>query len=117
MSHEPVRRRGLRRTMAVAAAGAVPALGAAVPAQAAAGDAGSRAAPAPAGEPVGVCPQVDGPYPVFLPDSEDKAVYYECSGGMPVVQWCPEGLHFNPALSTCTFPEDVPQPAERGPAG
>lgn len=57
--------------------------------------------------PVGQCPYPAGDYPVFLPDSEDPAVYYECDqNGVPVRDECSPGLHFNPDINTCDIPPD-----------
>ncbi|KAJ3630925.1 hypothetical protein MTP99_012088 [Tenebrio molitor] len=52
------------------------------------------------------CPAVDGKDSVYLPD-EDCTVFWQCSNGVPILQKCPEGLHFNPTLNVCDWPDQA----------
>ena len=60
-------------------------------------------------------PQVeDDNFCVGKPDGlyahPDCTKYYHCySGGYQAVQPCPEGLYFNPKLSYCDYPQNVPE--------
>nr|XP_022907790.1 mucin-2-like [Onthophagus taurus] len=52
------------------------------------------------------CPNVPGQYPIFHPHPEDCGRYCKCDNygaihDMP----CPDGLHFNPQLNVCDWPE------------
>lgn len=64
-------------------------------------------------EPVGQCPPVQGTYPVYLPDSSNCSIFYECSHGRPHQLNCPAGLHFNSVLNVCTRPQDAGCKANR----
>ncbi|EFX84020.1 putative peritrophic matrix protein PTM1 [Daphnia pulex] len=65
--------------------------------------------------PVGTCPSVDGPNPVYLTDSVRCDVFYECSNGYANEKVCPNNpyanppanLHWNKALSVCDFPQNA----------
>ena len=60
-------------------------------------------------------PQIeDNNFCVGKPDGlyahPDCTKYYHCySGGYQAVQPCPEGLYFNPKLSYCDYPQNVPE--------
>ncbi|XP_049807612.1 chondroitin proteoglycan-2-like [Schistocerca nitens] len=58
--------------------------------------------------PVGDCPPVD---PVdhtdHLPDSKNCSLFYKCDHAAPVLFVCPDGLHFNPTLEVCDWPENA----------
>ncbi|XP_046995444.1 chondroitin proteoglycan 2-like [Schistocerca americana] len=58
--------------------------------------------------PVGDCPPVD---PVdhtdHLPDSKNCSLFYKCDHAAPVLFECPDGLHFNPTLEVCDWPENA----------
>lgn len=60
---------------------------------------------APESGPVGECPSDDSL--VFLPDSVDCAIYYVCNWGTPVQMQCGIGLHFNPTLNVCDWPQNA----------
>ncbi|KAL0270895.1 UNVERIFIED_CONTAM: hypothetical protein PYX00_008168 [Menopon gallinae] len=51
--------------------------------------------------PVGKCPPTNGKYPVFLIDSENRSIYYECNHGVPIKMSCAKGLVFDLPLKTC----------------
>ncbi|XP_046392865.1 peritrophin-1-like [Ischnura elegans] len=50
------------------------------------------------------CPDVDGEFPVFLPDDDDCRRFYECSNGMPILKDCSPGLHFDRWNHICDQP-------------
>ncbi|XP_047112117.1 chitin-binding domain protein cbd-1-like [Schistocerca piceifrons] len=58
--------------------------------------------------PVGDCPPVD---PVdhtdHLPDSKNCSLFYKCDHAAPVLFECPDGLHFNPTLEVCDWPDSA----------
>ncbi|XP_049957899.1 chondroitin proteoglycan-2-like [Schistocerca serialis cubense] len=58
--------------------------------------------------PVGDCPPVD---PVdhtdHLPDSQNCSLFYKCDHAAPVLFVCPDGLHFNPTLEVCDWPDNA----------
>ncbi|XP_046994269.1 chitin-binding domain protein cbd-1-like [Schistocerca americana] len=58
--------------------------------------------------PVGDCPPVD---PVdhtdHLPDSKNCSLFYKCDHAAPVLFECPDGLHFNPTLEVCDWPDNA----------
>ena len=45
-------------------------------------------------------------YTVLVPVPGDCSSFYACSNGVPVLQHCPDGLHFNDELDTCEVPTD-----------
>ena len=53
-----------------------------------------------------VCPA--DPDDRFLANPDDFGSYYECSNGRPILQFCPDGLLFNPDLFECDYAELVP---------
>lgn len=58
--------------------------------------------------PVGKCPDHEGQYPVYLPDSEDCTIFYECNAiGNPIKLKCPAGTEFNPVIHVCDWPENA----------
>lgn len=54
----------------------------------------------------GQCPELYDPdNEVFLPHASDCTKYYICTwGGVPVVQNCPAGLHWNKNVNQCDWP-------------
>lgn len=56
------------------------------------------------GGPVGECPKQNGQYVDFLTDSKECTVYYMCNWGTAIKMACPSGLHFNPTLNVCDWP-------------
>lgn len=50
-----------------------------------------------------VCPAVDGAFPVYgaLPNCSQ---FCQCSNGVPYLHNCSAGLHFNPVLNVCDWP-------------
>uniref|UniRef100_A0A182IPU8 Chitin-binding type-2 domain-containing protein n=1 Tax=Anopheles atroparvus TaxID=41427 RepID=A0A182IPU8_ANOAO len=57
-----------------------------------------------------VCPaEYDPDHMVYIPHESDCGKYYICDPyGVPLVQQCPAGLHWNPLVSYCDFPELSP---------
>jgi peptidoglycan hydrolase-like protein with peptidoglycan-binding domain len=53
------------------------------------------------------CPLNDKGDTVHLPHEYDCTLFYKCDFGEAVLQECPPGLHFNPRLSVCDWPEDA----------
>uniref|UniRef100_A0A6P7FM87 Uncharacterized protein LOC114329323 n=1 Tax=Diabrotica virgifera virgifera TaxID=50390 RepID=A0A6P7FM87_DIAVI len=53
-----------------------------------------------------VCPAVDGPASVYFPLS-DCTKFCQCSNGVPYEHACPAGLHFNPKLNVCDWPQNA----------
>ncbi|XP_077288695.1 uncharacterized protein LOC143913055 isoform X3 [Arctopsyche grandis] len=51
------------------------------------------------------CPAIDGVNATLLPHESDCTKFYYCEFGTPVVFDCPKGLHFNPELSVCDWPD------------
>ncbi|OXA59101.1 peritrophin-1 [Folsomia candida] len=49
------------------------------------------------------CPTLDGTFP----HPADCNAYYVCEGGVPSVAHCPPGLHYDPILQVCNWPEDA----------
>lgn len=41
---------------------------------------------------------------VLLPNPEDCSSYFSCSNGVAILLRCPDGLHFNPELDVCDWP-------------
>lgn len=64
--------------------------------------------------PDGTCLDDNGEMPVYLPDTDNCGIFYECFNGMPVVGECMDGLLFNAANDTCDFPENTPCYMEGG---
>lgn len=58
-------------------------------------------------KPNGECPEKDPANPIYLPDTDDCTIYYECSNGEPVMNVCPPGQAFNPTLNVCDYPSHV----------
>ena len=52
--------------------------------------------------PIESCPPDNSPIPIYLPDSDDCRLFYECSDGEPTMQNCPRGLFFDAESRTCT---------------
>lgn len=50
------------------------------------------------------CPDADG---VFA-NPNDCGSYYSCSNSRPILQLCPPGTVFNPPITSCDFPFNVP---------
>ncbi|KYB26070.1 peritrophic matrix protein 14 precursor [Tribolium castaneum] len=46
-------------------------------------------------------------YTVHLPHEEDCTKFYKCDNGKKVEFDCPDGLHFNPDLEVCDWPENA----------
>jgi len=44
----------------------------------------------------------------FIPH-ENCSLFYQCSNGEPILQYCPTGYYFNPNLDICDFPQNVPE--------
>ncbi|XP_049859404.1 mucin-19-like [Schistocerca gregaria] len=56
--------------------------------------------------PVGECPPVDAlDHTDHLPDSKNCSLFYKCDHAAPVLFICPDGLHFNPVLEVCDWPD------------
>lgn len=54
---------------------------------------------------VGECPTVDGEYVTLLPHKSDCTKFFQCNEGTPIVKECYPGLHFNPTLLVCDYPD------------
>ena len=55
-----------------------------------------------------VCPAVDPlDHTVLLPNPADCSTFFSCSNGVPILMHCPDGLHFNPELDVCDWPQNV----------
>ncbi|XP_019869271.2 uncharacterized protein LOC109597929 [Aethina tumida] len=52
------------------------------------------------------CPNPDGPDSVYIP-LDDCTKFCQCSNGQAILHNCPEGLHFNPVLNVCDWPQDA----------
>nr|ACN62985.1 peritrophin [Popillia japonica] len=63
--------------------------------------------PQPDNGPVGTCPDNNDGFVAFLTDASDCTVFYMCNWGTPIRMGCPGGLHFNPILNVCDYPEDA----------
>nr|XP_027230566.1 probable chitinase 10 [Penaeus vannamei] len=51
------------------------------------------------------CPYTPGEYPLLLPNPVDCGSFYMCSWyGTAILQFCPDGLHFNVKLQVCDYP-------------
>lgn len=79
-----------RRAVAIAGAGALLALGAAVP-------------PAAADQRPFECPVSEGRFP----NPEDPHSFYRCISGVAFLSECPVFTHFNPEIIDCDWPENV----------
>ncbi len=56
----------------------------------------------------GECPAVDPlDHTVLLPDPFDCSMFYSCSNGVPILMFCPDGLHFNAELDVCDWPQEA----------
>ncbi|XP_068081284.1 uncharacterized protein [Anabrus simplex] len=54
----------------------------------------------------GKCPAVNPlDHPVHLPHLTDCGLFCKCDHGIPKLDRCPTGLHFNPKLQVCDWPE------------
>ena len=60
-----------------------------------------------------ICPDPDPGYPVFFPDDDDCAVFYECNNGQAYTRRCPDILLWNQNLQTCDYPYNVTCPSSR----
>ncbi|GAA2695227.1 carbohydrate-binding module family 14 protein [Streptomyces lunalinharesii] len=47
----------------------------------------------------------------MIADPDDPHWLYHCSNGVAYHKLCPAGLHFNPFLETCDWPEHANNPA------
>ncbi|XP_053673055.1 peritrophin-1-like [Anopheles nili] len=58
-------------------------------------------------EPSANCPEVYDPdHMVYVPHEQDCSRYYICDPfGVELEQQCPSGLHWNPLVNYCDFPE------------
>ncbi|KAJ8968420.1 hypothetical protein NQ314_002311 [Rhamnusium bicolor] len=52
------------------------------------------------------CPAIDGDHPVYIP-LLDCSQFCQCSNGKAYLRNCPDGLHFNPILNVCDWPENA----------
>lgn len=43
----------------------------------------------------------------YHPNPADKASFYQCSNGVPVLQPCAPGTVFNPKINVCDFPQNI----------
>lgn len=50
---------------------------------------------------------------LLLPDPNSCENFYACNHGLPILMACPKGLHFNPILSLCDWPEHANCAAQR----
>lgn len=53
------------------------------------------------------CPPHNAVDVILIPNSEDCGSYYSCNEGKAWLLNCSEGLHFNPELNVCDWPENV----------
>ncbi|MDR2906568.1 MAG: chitin binding domain-containing protein, partial [Bacteroidales bacterium] len=54
------------------------------------------------------CPAIDPlDHTVLLPNPDDCPSFFMCSNGVPILQKCPEGLHYNAHLDVCDWPESA----------
>ncbi|XP_066143532.1 salivary glue protein Sgs-3-like [Euwallacea fornicatus] len=60
----------------------------------------------------GSCPLTDGPASVYFPH-QDPTKFWQCSNGVPHQHSCPSGLHFNPTLNVCDWPNNGTSPTTR----
>uniref|UniRef100_A0A6P7G4X7 Uncharacterized protein LOC114337708 n=1 Tax=Diabrotica virgifera virgifera TaxID=50390 RepID=A0A6P7G4X7_DIAVI len=58
-------------------------------------------------KPEGTCPHTTDETPVYLPDSVECAVFYECDNGDPIKLTCAPGTYFNIEKSLCETPDLV----------
>ena len=59
------------------------------------------------GPPDVVCRESQDGFAVFLPHPTDCGLFYLCVGLNPVLMACPPGLHFDPSLDVCNWPQNV----------
>nr|CAM92113.1 hypothetical protein [Eristalis tenax] len=54
-----------------------------------------------------VCPtdQADLDMVIQYPSATSCSEFFKCDRGVAVLQWCPEGLHYNTFLQSCDYPE------------
>jgi hypothetical protein len=54
------------------------------------------------------CPNVDPfDHTILLCNVDDCSSFFMCSNGVPILQKCPEGLHFDADLYVCDWPQSV----------
>ncbi|XP_037068253.1 peritrophin-1-like isoform X1 [Pollicipes pollicipes] len=53
------------------------------------------------------CPPRDAAFPVYFRDSDDCAVFYQCSNGAAYKFDCPQGTLFDTNLNVCNWPAAV----------
>ncbi|XP_048516336.1 serine-rich adhesin for platelets-like [Athalia rosae] len=53
------------------------------------------------------CPAENGDDAVHIAHESDCGLFYQCDRGHKVLNKCPSGLHFNPVLQVCDWPENV----------
>ncbi|XP_076751504.1 peritrophin-1 [Xylocopa sonorina] len=53
------------------------------------------------------CPPHNSVDVILLPNPDDCGSYYSCNEGKAWLLNCSEGLHFNPELNVCDWPENV----------
>lgn len=58
-------------------------------------------------DPVGNCPYGIAYRTVCLPNSSDCGTYFSCADGIPILMYCPDGLHWNAKLDVCDWPQDA----------
>ncbi|GBO30310.1 Peritrophin-1, partial [Araneus ventricosus] len=58
-------------------------------------------------EATGQCPSENPDQPVLLPHEKDCGKFYICDAGVPHLKSCQPGLHFNPALHACDYPDNA----------
>ncbi|XP_018785392.1 PREDICTED: peritrophin-1-like [Bactrocera latifrons] len=53
-----------------------------------------------------VCPkqQTDTSDVVQIPSPSNCGIFYKCERGRPIVNKCPQGLHYNKRLMVCDYP-------------
>ncbi len=44
---------------------------------------------------------------VLLPNPDNCYSYFSCSDGVPILMFCPDGLHFNRKLGICDWPKSA----------
>jgi hypothetical protein len=58
-----------------------------------------------------VCP--DGAEDAYFPHLSDRGKFCQCSNGTPYEMPCPAGLHFNPEMNVCDYPQQADAAFER----
>ncbi|GJQ76556.1 hypothetical protein Trydic_g2254, partial [Trypoxylus dichotomus] len=66
--------------------------------------------------PIGDCPSVESENATLLAHAYDCGRYFECAFGVPVLMYCPEGLHYNIELCVCDYPQGANCRRPRPPA-